>query len=101
MVAFLVTFKVPKEHEATFIEDYERIATLLSRQPGFIRARLHRGLQDPSVFFNYAEWESEEHFRKAYAARDVEEMHKSLKVLPKMRTMDLQRYDVLVDKRPA
>ncbi len=39
MVAFLVTFKVPKESEATFIEEYERITTLLSRQPGFIRAR--------------------------------------------------------------
>lgn len=75
MVAFLVTFKVPKEAEAAFVEDYERIASLLSRQPGFVRARLHRGLHDPTVFFNYAEWESEEHFRKACASRDVEEMH--------------------------
>lgn len=99
MVAFLVTFKVPKESEATFIEEYERITTLLSRQPGFIRARLHRGLQDRSVFFNYAEWESEEHFRKAYAAKEVEEMHQGLKVLPSMRTMDLQRYEVLIEKQ--
>jgi heme-degrading monooxygenase HmoA len=101
MVAFLVTFKVPNESEAAFIDDYQRIATLLSRQPGFIRARLHRGLQDKSVFFNYAEWESEEHFRRAYAAKEVEEMHQGLKVLPSMRTMDLQRYEVLVDLRPA
>lgn len=101
MVAFLVTFKVPSESEAAFVEDYERIVELLSRQPGFIRARLHRGLHDPTVFFNYAEWESEEHFRKAYASRDVEEMHKGLKVLPTMRTMDLQRYEVLVDRRPS
>ena len=39
MVAFLVTFKVPKESEAAFIEDSERIVSLLSRQPGFIRAQ--------------------------------------------------------------
>ncbi|MBI2153582.1 MAG: antibiotic biosynthesis monooxygenase [Candidatus Rokubacteria bacterium] len=101
MVAFLVTFKVPKESEAEFIQDYQRIATLLSRQPGFIRARLHRGLHDKSVVFNYAEWESEEHFRTAYAAKEVEEMHQSLKVLPSMRTMDLQRYEILIDKRPS
>lgn len=101
MVAFLVTFKVPKESEAEFIQDYQRIATLLSRQPGFIRARLHRGLHDKSVFFNYAEWESEEHFRTAYAAKEVEEMHQSLTVLPSMRTMDLQRYEILIDKRPS
>lgn len=36
-----------------------------------------------------------------YASSDVEAMHKSLKVLPTMRTMDLQRYEVVVDKRPA
>jgi heme-degrading monooxygenase HmoA len=101
MVAFLVTFKVPKESEAAFTEDYEQIASLLSRQPGFIRARLHRGLHDPTVFFNYAEWESEEHFRRAYAAKDVEAMHQGLKVLPTMRTMDLQRYEVLIEKRPC
>ncbi len=101
MVSFLVTFKVPEESEATFIEDYEQIAGLLSRQPGFIRGRLHRGLHDPMVFFNYAEWESEEHFRKAYAARDVEAMHQGLEVLPTMRTMDLQRHEVVIDKRPS
>ena len=101
MVAFLVTFKVPEESRAAFVEDYERIVKLLSRQPGFIRARLHRGLQDPTVFFNYAEWESEQHFRKAYAAREVEEMHQSLKVLPSMRTMDLQRYEIAVDQWPS
>ena len=99
MVAFLVTFKVPHESEPAFVEDYKRIVTLLSRQPGFIRARLHRGLQDKSVFFNYAEWESEEHFRRAYAAKEVEEMHQGLKVLPSMRTMDLQRYEILVEKQ--
>jgi heme-degrading monooxygenase HmoA len=98
MVAFLVTFKVPKEAERAFIEDYQQIVTLLSRQPGFIRGRLHRGLHDPTVFFNYAEWESEQHFRTAYASRDVEAGHKSLKVLPTMRTMDLQRYEVVVEK---
>ena len=101
MVAFLVTFKVPEESEAAFVEDYDGIASILSRQPGFIRARLHRSLQDPSVVFNYAEWESEEAFRRAYAAKEVEEMHQGLKVLPSMRTMDLQRYEVLVDKRPS
>ena len=101
MVAFLVTFKVPKGSEAAFSEDYERIASLLSWQPGFIRARLHRGLQDPTVFFNYTEWESEEHFRRAYAARDVEEMHQSLQVLPTMRTMELQRYEIIIEKWPS
>lgn len=101
MVGFLVTFKVPEDSVVAFVADYERIVSVLSRQPGFIRARLHRGLQDRTVFFNYAEWESEEHFRKAYAAREVEDMHQNLTVLPSMRTMDLQRYEIVVDKRPS
>jgi heme-degrading monooxygenase HmoA len=101
MVAFLVTFKVPKESEVALIEDYDRISSILSRQRGFIGAHLHRGLQDKSVFFNYAEWESAEHFRSAYAAKEVEEMHQGLKVLPSMRTMDLQRYEILIEKRPS
>ncbi len=50
------------------------------------------------MFFNYAEWESEEHFRRAYAAKEVEEMHQGLKVLPSMRTMGLQRSEVLVER---
>lgn len=47
-----MTFTVPEDSVAALVADYKRIVSVLSRQPGFIRARLHRGLQDKSVFFN-------------------------------------------------
>ncbi len=36
-------------------------------QPGFISTQLHRGIAGSGVFLNYAVWQSEEHFRAAFA----------------------------------
>ncbi len=42
-------------------------AAFMKRQPIFISTQLHRGIGGSSVFFNYAVWESVEHFRRAFS----------------------------------
>jgi heme-degrading monooxygenase HmoA len=39
----------------------------MKQQPGFISTQLHRGIGGSSVFFNYAVWESVEHFKRAFS----------------------------------
>jgi heme-degrading monooxygenase HmoA len=38
----------------------------MKQQPGFISAQLHRGIAGSSTFFNYAVYESVEHFKRAF-----------------------------------
>jgi len=51
--------------------------------------------------FTCTGWESEDYFRKPYAARDVEEVHRGLQAVPSMRTIGLQRDGILIGKRPS
>jgi long-chain acyl-CoA synthetase len=48
--------------------DFERTwaasSDIMSTQPGFVRFRLVRALNDPSVYINIAEWESAEAHQK-------------------------------------
>ena len=39
----------------------------MKQQPRFIRKQLQRGIGGSSVFFNYAVWESVEHFKRAFS----------------------------------
>src|SRR5918999_4491268 len=42
-------------------------AAFMKQQPGFISTQLHQGIGGSSVFFNYAVWESVEHFKRAFS----------------------------------
>lgn len=61
----IVSFETTPENQA---EALERIGayvdSFLSRQPGFIASRLHRGL-DGTTLVHYARWQSEAHFQAA------------------------------------
>ena len=41
-------------------------ANWMKRQPGYVSTQLHRAIGGSSMFFNYAVWESVEHFRAAF-----------------------------------
>jgi heme-degrading monooxygenase HmoA len=65
-VVLLNTFTVAQEDVAALLENWERDAKIMKRQPGLISAQLHRGTGGSTVFVNYAVWESLEHFRAAF-----------------------------------
>ncbi|KFZ76895.1 hypothetical protein ED92_40100 [Amycolatopsis sp. MJM2582] len=52
-------------------EDLERIyasvAEFMLTQPGLIRYQLVRSTKDPKTYFNVAEWENEESFKRSLA----------------------------------
>ncbi|KFF97870.1 antibiotic biosynthesis monooxygenase [Streptomyces europaeiscabiei] len=50
-----------------FENRYEAVGTFMETQPGLIRYSLVRSSKDESIYFNIAEWEDEETFRKALA----------------------------------
>jgi heme-degrading monooxygenase HmoA len=62
-------FTVPLEESERFFERWKDTARTMARQPGFLRARMHRALaNDPELrFVNVAEWASEEALARALA----------------------------------
>lgn len=59
-VVLIKTYTVPSEEADYFTEAYQENARIMSRQPGFIRSRLHRPLADApeTRFVHVAEWSS-------------------------------------------
>ena len=61
----IVSFETTPEEQARALEKIGAyIDGFLSRQPGFIQSRLHRGLDGRSMV-HYAEWQSEADFKAA------------------------------------
>ncbi|WP_329172291.1 antibiotic biosynthesis monooxygenase family protein [Streptomyces sp. NBC_01477] len=63
-------------------EDLERIyahvAEFMRTRPGLIRYQLVRSQNDPGIYFNVAEWESQETFDKALAEPEFRRRLKAL-----------------------
>jgi heme-degrading monooxygenase HmoA len=57
---------VEPEEAEQLQEAWASDAAFMKQQPGFISTQLHRGIGGSSVFFNYAVWESVEHFKRAF-----------------------------------
>ena len=61
----IVSFETTAQAQAEAIEKISAyIDGFLSRQPGFIQSRLHRGLDGHSLV-HYAQWQSEADFKAA------------------------------------
>jgi heme-degrading monooxygenase HmoA len=66
-VILINTFTVEPEEAERLLEAWASDAAFMKQQPGFISTQLHRGIGGSSVFFNYAVWESVEHFKRAFS----------------------------------
>ena len=66
-VILINTFTVEPEEVEQLQEAWASDAAFMKQQLGFISTQLHRGIGGSSMFFNYAVWESVEHFRRAFS----------------------------------
>ena len=48
---------VAPDREDAFEEAFDRAAAIIARSPGFLGARLHRGIERPSRYLLLVEWE--------------------------------------------
>src|ERR1700683_1118207 len=66
-VVLINKFNVRPDDVDQLLAAWRADAALMRAQPGYISAQLHRGIGGSCVFFNYAVWESTEHFARAFA----------------------------------
>jgi heme-degrading monooxygenase HmoA len=59
-------FTLEEADESIFLQAWQDDATFMKQQPGFISTQLHRAIGKSPTYFNYAVWESNDHFRKAF-----------------------------------
>jgi heme-degrading monooxygenase HmoA len=64
-VILINKFNVDPDKTEQFVKDWGEEAINFKKQPGFISAQLHKGIGKSSVFINYANWESLEHYKEA------------------------------------
>ena len=65
-VILLNKFTVQPDDVDEFLKVFQATTKIMKQQPGFISAQLHRGIAGSSTFFNYAVYESVEHFKRAF-----------------------------------
>src|SRR5215217_6911546 len=65
-VILLNKFTVQPEDVDEFLKVFQATTKVMKQQPGFISAQLHRGIAGSYTFFNYAVFESAEHFKRAF-----------------------------------
>jgi quinol monooxygenase YgiN len=65
-VILLNKFSAQPEDVDEFLKVFQATTKVMKQQPGFISAQLHRGIAGSSTFFNYAVFDSAEHFKRAF-----------------------------------
>jgi quinol monooxygenase YgiN len=99
-VILLNKFTVQPEDVDEFLKVFQATTKVMKQQPGFISAQLHRGIAGSSTFFNYAVFESAEHFKRAF---NTPEFRSSMATLPPDTVMSPQLFkkvavpDICVD----
>lgn len=78
-VILLNKFTVQPDDVDEFLKVFQATTKVMKQQPGFISAQLHRGIAGSSTFFNYAVFESAEHFKRAF---NTPEFQSSMARLP-------------------
>ena len=82
-------FTVQPDDVEQFLKVFQATTKVMKQQPGFISAQLHRGIAGSSTFFNYAVFESVEHFKRAF---NTPEFRSSMSNLPPKTVMCLLTY---------
>jgi quinol monooxygenase YgiN len=77
-------FIVQQEDVEQFLKVFQATTKVMKQQPGFISARLHRGIAGSYTFFNYAVFESVAHFKRAF---NTPEFRSSMANLPSNTVM--------------
>jgi heme-degrading monooxygenase HmoA len=75
-VVIVNRFVVPPSVESDFVNAWQSDRDWFAQQPGFVSARLIKGLAGSHTFLNIAEWQSIEHFRAAVTQPEVREFTK-------------------------
>ncbi len=78
-VILVNVFAVGEHDVDALLKAWEADANWMKKQPGYISTQLHRAVGPSTMFFNYAVWESADHFRKAFTHPDF---HASLDAYP-------------------
>ena len=75
-VVLINPFEVPASAGERFIEQWQKAADYMQRQPGFVSTRLHRSLSADARFgfINIAEWQSPADFMRAIGTEEFKEM---------------------------
>jgi len=66
-VVLVNVFTLDPADETAFLKAWQDDAAFMKRQPGFISTQLHRAIGENPTYLNYAVWESNAHFRAAFA----------------------------------
>jgi heme-degrading monooxygenase HmoA len=69
-VVLVNLFTVAEADVPALMTAWEKDATWMKQQPGFLSTQLHRAIGGSHMFMNYAVWESVEHFRAAFTHPD-------------------------------
>jgi heme-degrading monooxygenase HmoA len=69
-VVLVNVFTLNEADEQTFLKVWQDDAAFMKQQPGFVSAQLHRAIGESPTYLNYAVWESNAHFRAAFAHPD-------------------------------
>jgi hypothetical protein len=70
-VITVARFQVPPEAAGAFEDDARGVLELLGKQPGFVRGRLARSLDEPGLWALVTEWDSVGSYRRGIGAYDV------------------------------
>jgi heme-degrading monooxygenase HmoA len=69
-VVLVNLFSVAEADTAALLAAWEKDATWMKRQPGFLSTQLHRAIGGSCMFMNYALWDSVDDFRAAFTHPD-------------------------------
>jgi heme-degrading monooxygenase HmoA len=69
-VVLVNLFSVAEADTAALLAAWQKDATWMKRQPGFLSTQLHRAIGGSCMFMNYALWDSVDDFRAAFTHPD-------------------------------
>jgi heme-degrading monooxygenase HmoA len=71
-VVLVNLFTVAEADIPVLMAAWQKDATWMKQQPGFLSTQLHRAIGDSCMFMNYALWDSVDDFRAAFTHPDFQ-----------------------------
>ncbi len=67
-VILINQFKITPEKELAFVAAWHKGNDVLSKCEGYVSTKLHKSIQTPGTWINYAVWSSREAFQRAVSS---------------------------------